>query len=158
MRDKIPLLARIARPKRRREDIREFRFEYIRIEQGTRPLPWGEQSQWVPPVDVYGNEQSLVVEVHLPGVRPEDTRIEFGQNFVRVSGSRHDVEVAGRRDYFHMEIERGQFQRVIQLPEGVTTTDYDARFEQGVLRMTFPYQGKSWGTARSADRFPEEWS
>ncbi|MCB9391079.1 MAG: Hsp20/alpha crystallin family protein [Calditrichaeota bacterium] len=138
--------------------MREFRFEYIRIEQGSRPLPWGGQAQWVPAVDILGNEELLIIEVHLPGVRPDDTRVEIEAGYLRVQGIRQDAAISGRREFLHMEIERGSFQRVIQLPEGVSLQDWEMEFDLGVMRIKMRWQGKGLGSARSAGRFPEEWS
>ncbi|MBK6767091.1 MAG: Hsp20/alpha crystallin family protein [bacterium] len=117
MRTNHPLLFQIARPVED-EGTSSFRFEYIRFEHGSRPLPWGEQAHWIPAVDVYGNEEIVVVEVHLPGLEPGEARVEFGTNWVRVAGHRRPIDIPGRRDFFHVEIARGEFQRLISLPDG----------------------------------------
>jgi HSP20 family molecular chaperone IbpA len=96
-----------------------FRLEYLRIEHGHRPMPWGEQSQWIPAIDLYGNEQIVVLEVHLPDVTPEDMHVEFHQNRVVISGVRQGVNLTGRREFFHVEIPRGPFKREVVLPNGV---------------------------------------
>lgn len=157
MRTNPPPRVKIVRPEDE-EASGGFRFEYIRIEHGTRPLPWGEQAHWIPAVDVYGNEQAVVVEVHLPGIEPAETQIDFGGNWVRIVGRRRPIEISGRSEFFHVEIARGDFQRLITLPEGLRTQAAEATFELGLLKITIPWEGKAWSVACRTSRFPEEWS
>lgn len=140
------------------EHSRTFRFEYIRVEHGNRPLPWGERAQWIPAVDVYGNDQRVVIEIHVPGVLPEEIRFEFGAKWVRVQGSRRDAEIAGRREFFHVEISRGNFERVISLPEGLDTQKTQVSAELGVLRIEIPWVSREWAVSCRKAQFPEEWS
>lgn len=135
-----------------------FRFEYLRIEHGYRPIPWGEQSQWIPPIDLYANELMVVLEVHLPDVAPEEMTVEFIQTRVRISGLRKDISLSGRREFFHVEIPRGPFMREIVLPNGVDISKSEAKFELGVLRIVLPWISREWAVAVRTTRFPEEWS
>jgi HSP20 family molecular chaperone IbpA len=157
MRTNLPSLIRIAHPDSD-ESPGSFRLEYIRIEHGSRPLPWGEQAQWIPAVDVYGNEECVILEIHLPGVQPEETQLEFGSSWVRVMGQRRHIDIPGRREFYHVEIARGDFQRLINLPEGVNTKDFETSYDLGILKITLPWQGKAWTVACRTSRFPEEWS
>lgn len=135
-----------------------FHFEFLRIEEGNRPLPWGEHAQWIPAVDVFGNENVVALEVHIPGVLPEEARVEFGPNWVRISGIRNDIEISGRREFFHVEIARGHFQRLVNLPEGLDTQKSEVTYELGVLRIVIPWTSRDWAVSCRKARFPEEWS
>ncbi|MCB1058687.1 MAG: Hsp20/alpha crystallin family protein [Calditrichaeota bacterium] len=135
-----------------------FRFEYLRIESGHRPIPWSEHTQWSPAIDLYGNESVVVLEVHLPDIAPEETTIEFIQNRVRISGQRKDIGLPGRREFFHVEIPRGHFQREVVLPNGVDIPKAEAKFELGVLKIVVPWINREWAVAVRSARFPEEWS
>jgi len=135
-----------------------FRFEYIRIEQCNRPLPWGEHAQWIPAVDIFGNERLVALEVHVPGVLPEEVQVTFGSSWVRFEGVRKDIEILGRREFFHVEIARGHFLRVVTLPDGLDTQKSEITFELGVLRIVIPWISREWAVACRKVRFPEEWS
>ncbi len=140
------------------EESGSFRFEYIRIEQGNRPLPWGEHAQWIPAVDVFGNEHLVAIEVHVPGVQQDEARVTFGPNWVRIEGVRKDIDISGRREFFHVEIARGHFLRVVTLPDGLDTQKSEITFELGVLRIVIPWISREWAVACRKVRFPEEWS
>jgi len=135
-----------------------FRFEYVRVEQGNRPLPWGEQAQWIPAVDVFGNDNVVAIEAHIPGVLPEEAHVEFGSNWVRIEGTRKDIEISGRREFFHVEIARGHFLRIVSLPNGLDTQKSEITFELGVLRIVIPWISRDWAVSCRKVRFPEEWS
>ncbi|MBK6909794.1 MAG: Hsp20/alpha crystallin family protein [bacterium] len=135
-----------------------FRLEYIRIEQGSRPLPWSEPTQWVPAIDVVGTEDAVVLEIHLPGIQPDDTQLEITSDQVRISGVRRDIDVTGRSEFYHVEIARGHFLRVISLPKGVDVRQANITFELGVLKLVIPWNGQQWAASCPRARFPEEWS
>ncbi|MCC6476915.1 Hsp20/alpha crystallin family protein [bacterium] len=137
---------------------RSFRFEYVHIEHGCRPLPWSEPALWVPAIDLFGNEERVVLEVHLPGIRPEDTQVEYGINWVRVSGSRGSIDLEGNKRFYHIEVSRGEFQRLITLPEGLDVAHGDACFDAGVLTIVFPWLPIGWVVGSHSSHFPEEWA
>lgn len=134
-----------------------FRFEYIRIEQGSRPSPWSESAQWVPPMDVYGTEHAVFIEVLLPGILPDETQLELNNDQIRVSGFRRDIDVTGRSEFYHVEISRGNFLRVVSLPKGVDVRKANITFDMGILRIEIPWSEQQWAACRKA-RFPEEWT
>lgn len=140
------------------EPVGSFRFEYIRVEQSSRPLPWGERAHWIPAVDVCGNDKVVVLEVHIPGVLPDEFRCEFGANWIRIIGSRRDISLSGRQEFYHVEIARGNFERLISLPDGLDTQKTEFTSELGVLRIEIPWKTREWAISCRNVRFPEEWS
>jgi len=153
-----PSLSHLLANQEENEMTGSYRFEYIRIEQGSRPIPWSEPAQWVPLIDVYGTEQAVVLEILLAGICPEDTQIDLNHDHIRISGARRDIDVSGRGEFYHVEIPRGHFHRVIALPKGTDVNKANVDFELGVLKIVVPWSGQPWASACRTVRFPEEWS
>jgi HSP20 family protein len=95
-------------------------------------------SLWNPIVDVYENDESIVVKAEVPGVDKKDISVDIDNGVLTVKGERkHEEEVKEDR-YYRKERVYGKFQRTFRLPEG---TDYDkinADFKDGILTVTVP--------------------
>jgi HSP20 family protein len=93
------------------------------------------------PMDIYteGNDR-LVIESQLAGFSPEDVEIRVRDNIIEVSGERkqeEEHEDRERRNYMvRQSVQR--FTRSLALPEDADTSDIEAEFEDGVLRIRIP--------------------
>jgi HSP20 family protein len=103
--------------------------------------PWGfcrEIRGWNPSVDLYETEDAFVLEADLPGVKPEDVKVEVENSDLILEGWR-SLEKRETHGQFHtMERSSGQFMRRIKLPESVDKDAITAEFHDGVLRVTLP--------------------
>jgi HSP20 family protein len=93
-------------------------------------------SSFAPPVDIYEDEHSIMVQAELPGVDEKDVDIRLENNVLTISGERK-LENEQKQDNFH-RIERsyGRFTRSFTLPNTVDTEHINAQFENGVLKVT----------------------
>jgi len=91
---------------------------------------------WEPPTDVYENEQGLVIQVEIAGMREEDFSITMKQSLFTIEGVRRDVE--SRRAYHQMEIRYGTFRTEVFLPWSVDAEKVEAIYESGFLRVFLP--------------------
>ena len=99
----------------------------------------GQQSGARVAMDVYEEGDNLVVEAQLPGFEPEDIDINIERGTLTIRGQSKTEEERNERNYLIREHRAGSFMRSIQLPETVNADAADARFEHGVLRLTFPW-------------------
>jgi HSP20 family protein len=73
-------------------------------------------SSWEAPIDVFETEDSLIVEIALPGVDPDQITVSLSAGLLVVSGERplpresHDARIV------RLEIPHGHFERRIELP------------------------------------------
>jgi HSP20 family protein len=89
-------------------------------------------------IDVRTTPESLVVEAALPGVKPEDVEISVLGDTLTISG-RTSEEQSGEEDgYTYREIRRGSFSRTLTLPRGIKSDAAEAKFDNGLLRLSFP--------------------
>jgi HSP20 family protein len=103
--------------------------------------PWGfcrEIRGWSPSVDLYETDEALILEADLPGVSPEDVKVELQNGDLVLQGWR-TFEKHYREERFHtMERSSGQFLRRIKLSESVIKDAMKAEFKNGVLRVILP--------------------
>lgn len=87
-------------------------------------------------LDVYEDGECYVVELALPGVRPEDVEVSVLGNTLTIRGT-WPARVEGRQ-YLHGERASGRFERTITLPSELNRDRIEARTEHGVLHLTLP--------------------
>ena len=97
------------------------------------PGSWGD-----PALDVYEEGDNLVVEAHLPGVKPDDLDVNVERGVLTISGSTAAEQERTERNYLLREKRSGRFTRALQLPSGYEAENCQASFEHGVLRLVFP--------------------
>jgi HSP20 family protein len=102
------------------------------------PSGGGSQAWGGPPVDVYEEGDTLIVEAHAPGFKPEHLDINVERGILTISGQSEAEEERKERQYLIREQRGGRFSRSLQLPPSYTADPTQATFEHGVLRLVFP--------------------
>ena len=91
---------------------------------------------WNPSVDIFENQNQIVLEAELPGMKSEDVEISIENNILTLRGERR-FEKKDDGDNFHrVERSYGSFTRSFTLPNTVSSENATASFENGVLRVT----------------------
>ena len=94
---------------------------------------------WVPPVDVREDNKEIVLEIELPGIKPEDVEVTAENGVLTIRGEKQSRATESTEGRFHV-VERsyGSFTRSFQLPNGVDERQIDAEFLDGVLAVHVP--------------------
>jgi HSP20 family protein len=100
--------------------------------------PDGRERAWTPAIDVVREDGHLVVRADLPGIKPEDVKIEVEGDILTVSGEHRESKVEKDKRYVRRERRYGSFSRSMTLPKGVTAKDIKARTHNGVIEVTIP--------------------
>jgi HSP20 family protein len=102
-----------------------------------------------PQVDAYrtGDPPRLTIVVELPGVEPEAIQVTVADRRLVVSGERPRPRIEGGT-WQQMEIEYGQFQRQIALPDDVDPAGATADYEHGLLRIELPVVDRRTGPVK----------
>jgi HSP20 family protein len=102
----------------------------VRRFRGTRPI--------VPKIDLGETETEFEVKAELPGVEPEDVRVEVMDEELSIRGAVKREEEQEGKTWRRIEREHGEFERRIALPTAVDRERVEARFAEGVLTVTLP--------------------
>ena len=106
-------------------------------EPGHESVQRTHASAWVPTADIYARENDLVIEIELPGVKPEDVSLNFAHGVLTVSGNRRPrVEDTTGDSYYVRERFYGAFRRAVTLPEGTDKSQIGALFDEGLVEIT----------------------
>ena len=90
---------------------------------------------FVPPVDIFEDENKLVLKIEIPGMRQEDLDVRLENNTLSVKGER-SFQSEGKEENFHrVERRYGSFYRAFTLPNTVDPNSIKADYEAGVLRL-----------------------
>jgi len=133
------------------------------LERGGLPMDWS------PAVEMFERDGQLVIRADLPGLSPDDVRIEVTDDgSLMIEGERRSgIEAEEEGGVYRSERTYGRFYRVIALPEGVDADQAQARFDNGVLEISLPLpqqsqrrriqiqgqgQGASGGAQEGSDR------
>jgi HSP20 family protein len=104
----------------------------------TTPLLSEQEAPNTPLLDLYEVPDGLMVEVDLPGMVVQDLRIVVSQNNLTIEGTRRARGDLGRGCYLRVERSSAAFHRVVHLPIPINPHAAVARYERGVLSVTFP--------------------
>jgi HSP20 family protein len=91
-----------------------------------------------PAVNVWFNEEGLVVSAEMPGVDADDLDINVQQDTLTISGVLGADELPEGARYHRKERRSGSFSRTIQMPFAVDPETVEAGFKNGVLTVTLP--------------------
>ena len=83
-------------------------------------------------------DDHLVVRADLPGLKPEEVKIEVEDDILTVSGEHRESKVEKDKRYVRRERRYGSFSRSMTLPKGITAKDIKARTHNGVVEVTIP--------------------
>lgn len=91
-----------------------------------------------PAVNVWANEDSVVVTSELPGVEEADLDMSVVGDTLTIKGKRMPLSLGEGETYHRRERTHGAFVRVVQLPFRVESEEVGATFKNGVLNVTLP--------------------
>ncbi len=90
---------------------------------------------FVPPVDIYEDTEKIVLTLEVPGISQDAFNIAVENNILSVRGERAWTGEQKEENYHRVERRYGNFHRVFTLPQTVDTTDVQASYDAGVLRI-----------------------
>lgn len=102
---------------------------------GMSPFELIASGGWVPALESYEEDGNIVLCADLPGLRPEDVKVEVIGDELVIAGERVQ-EKEETKGGFYSERQYGCFERRVALPEGCDPEKVEATFENGVLKVT----------------------
>jgi HSP20 family protein len=93
---------------------------------------------WQPPVDIYEDEESVVIKAEVPDIDQKDIEVRIEDNTLTLKGERK-LDQSVRKDNYH-RVERyyGPFQRSFSIPPNIDQEKVKATCDRGVLTVILP--------------------
>lgn len=93
---------------------------------------------WAPPINVRENDEQVIVEAELPGVRADDVDISVENGMLTIAGEKRAGQERKEENWLVVERRYGRFERSFTLARTVDVENIRASFEDGVLRIVLP--------------------
>ncbi len=101
---------------------------------------------FTPEVDIYENDQEIMLVADMPGVAIDDITIDLKEAVLTLTGEvkawENDEEL-GEESNVLVEFETGKYYRQFTLSEAIYQENIEADFTDGVLKITLPKVAKS---------------
>ncbi len=118
---------------------RLFARSYAPGESGAEgELPAAGRGTWTPALDMYEEDDAIVLTVELPGLDPDDVDVTVDDSMLTISGSRSFSQETDEEHYHRIERRYGAFRRSVRLPATADANRIEAAFDKGVLRVRVP--------------------
>ena len=118
------------------------------------PDPWRTRlMEAVEPIRVeeLREDDALVVKAEIPGIDPDtDVEIDITDHALHIRAQRRQETKTEEHGRYRSEFHYGSFSRTIPLPAGVSTSDIQATYKDGILKVRVP----SEKAAAEASRIP----
>ncbi len=106
---------------------------------GRVPARRAEPAQrWCPAVDIYENEDSLHIDVEIPGMKKEEIRVSLENNVLSLRGEKKQQKEVKEVNYYRWERRHDSFSRAFELPMPVQSDKINASYKNGVLSVVLP--------------------
>lgn len=107
------------------------------LERGTRgDFDFGS---WMPPVDLREENDKLVLEMEVPGLKKDDVEISLENNVLTIKGERKFEKEEKKENFHKIERSYGKFSRSFSLPTTVKPDGIDASLKDGILTVSLPF-------------------
>jgi HSP20 family protein len=106
------------------------------------PTSWRNEDfglrNWKPVVDIYDNDDKIVIKAELPGVDKKDIEVDLKDRVLTLKGERSYENEVKEEHYHRKERAFGKFHRSFVLPAGYDPEKINADFKDGVLKVEIP--------------------
>lgn len=107
-------------------------------------------------VDVIEEDERFLMRADVPGIKPDDVKIEVEDDTLTVSGSHEETTEEEKDNYVRRERRYGSFSRSMVVPRGTAASDIEATMSDGVLEISIPKPKASEAAAGKVEIKPTE--
>lgn len=92
----------------------------------------------LPSANVLEEEKDYIIELAAPGLNKKDFKVEAKEGVLTISAEKEEEKKEGNGGYTHREYSYHSFSRSFTLPENSKSDKIDAKYEDGILKITVP--------------------
>jgi HSP20 family protein len=105
---------------------------------GPEPTVFGREGKFLPEANIVETEKAIEVAVELPGLKPEEVKVEMKDKALLITGEKKEEKEEKGKTFHRIERRAGAFRRTFPMPVEVVEEKVEARFANGVLKVTLP--------------------
>ncbi|MBL0146245.1 MAG: Hsp20/alpha crystallin family protein [Chitinophagaceae bacterium] len=98
---------------------------------------WGRTLN-VPAVNIIENKDEYKVSLAVPGMKKDDFKIDIEGNMLTISSEKEESKEEKEKKFTRKEYNYSCFSRSFTLPEEINKEKIEAKYEEGVLKITLP--------------------
>jgi HSP20 family protein len=92
--------------------------------------------EWVPAVNIAEKDNQYEVELSVPGMKKEDIQVHLEGGVLTVSGESKSEKEDKEKKFTRREFSYSSFSRSFTLPENADENSINAKYENGILKLT----------------------
>ncbi|HSH66660.1 MAG TPA: Hsp20/alpha crystallin family protein [Bacteroidia bacterium] len=92
----------------------------------------------IPSANIIEDEKSYKIEVAAPGLERKDFKVEIDNNILTINAEREDEKNDSGKNYKRKEFSYSSFSRSFGLPENSVPDKIEAKYDNGILRLSIP--------------------
>lgn len=96
----------------------------------------------VPAVNIIENKDHYQLSLSAPGLKKDDFKIDLDDDILTISSEKEDSKEEKDGKYTRQEYNYSSFSRSFTLPDGAAKEKVSAKYEDGVLKINIPRNGK----------------
>jgi HSP20 family protein len=109
--------------------------------------PWNEwfdnggllgRTMNVPAVNIIEQKNDYLVSLAAPGLKKEDFKIDVDGNMLTISSEKEETKEDKDKRFTRKEYSYSSFSRSFTLPDEINKEKIDAKYEEGVLKISLP--------------------
>ncbi|MBY0436452.1 MAG: Hsp20/alpha crystallin family protein [Cyclobacteriaceae bacterium] len=92
----------------------------------------------VPSANVAETPKEYMIDLAAPGLERKDFKVEINNHTLTVSSEKKEEQKEEKNGYSRKEFSYSSFSRSFSLPENVKEGSIDAKYQDGILKITIP--------------------
>lgn len=114
--------------------------------------PWNEwfdngtllgRTMNIPAVNITEEKDEYKVSLAVPGMKKDDFKIDVDGNLLTISSEKEASKEEKDKKFTRKEYNYSSFSRTFTLPDEIDKEKIEAKYDEGVLRISLPYAEKA---------------
>lgn len=125
-------------------ELAQMQRSMERLFEDLTPLQNELSASFNPRCEVTDDKNNYYLKFDLPGMTKDQIKVELNNNVLTVSAERkEEKETKEPKKQYVSELFYGSYVRSFTLPNDIDEKKVDAKYEEGVLKLTIPKNGKT---------------
>ena len=103
------------------------------------PSTWSRDLN-VPPINVHETKDGYLLELVAPGLSKEDIKVNIEKGLLTIGYEKKDQQETNDQKTLRREFSLSSFKRTFTVDETINAEAIEAKYENGVLKLTLPKQ------------------